>query len=294
MKILVIIVTYNGMRWIGRCLGSVEEYDVMVVDNGSTDGTQSYIKEHYPRVMLRQNTSNLGFGKANNIGLKYAIDHDYDYAYLMNQDAWVMPQTIEMLVETNRQHPEYGILSPMQMRDGLEHFDNIFGMKALTWEASKGLIEDWYHGRREDVYEVPFVMAAHWLVSAGCIRKTGLFSPTFPHYGEDDNYIDRARYHGFKTGIVPSAQAVHDRDNGPWNRKKQAYMSNYIMPLQKLSSLNTKTSPWPVIVKNAVTYSMIWRSFAPVTYFFRLLREYPKVRKNREISKQPSAFINNE
>ena len=293
-KILVIIVTYNGIRWIERCLSSVKGHDLFIIDNGSTDGTQAFIRSRFPSALFRQSEKNLGFGRANNIGMKYAIDHDYDYVYLMNQDAWVMPGAIKELVEVNKQHPEYGILSPMQMQDGLAYFDNIFGMKVLTWEASKRLIEDWYHGQREDVYEVPFVMAAHWLVSAGCIKKAGLFSPTFPHYGEDDNYIDRARYHGFKTGVVPSAQAVHDRDNGPWNRKKQAYMSNYIIPLQKLSSISNKVSPWPVIVKNAVTYSLIWRSFAPVTYLIRLLREYPAVRRNRDISKQPAAFVNYE
>lgn len=291
MKILVIIVTFNGIRWIRKCLSSVKEYDTFVIDNGSTDGTQQAIQSEFPNVIFRRNEKNVGFGMANNIGMKYAITNGYDYVYLMNQDAWVLPDTIETLVKTSAKHPEFGILSPMQMQDGLNHFDSIFGMKVLTWESSKQLMEDWFHSRKGDLYEVPFVMAAHWLITSQCIKRVGIFSPSFPHYGEDDNYIDRARFHGFKTGIVIEAKAVHDRDNGPWNKKKQIYINNYIIPLKKLSSLTIKTNPWPIILKNAFTYSIIYRSLSPITYLLRLLREYPKVKKNRNLSKQQSAFI---
>ena len=98
IKILAIVVTYNGMEWIDRCLDSLLcstlRPDVFVVDNGSTDGTQEYVHSHFPEVFFRQNETNLGFGRANNIGLRFAIEGGYSHVYLMNQDAWVEPDTI--------------------------------------------------------------------------------------------------------------------------------------------------------------------------------------------------------
>ena len=130
MKLLVVIVTYNAMQWAERCFDSLRKStivpDVFVVDNGSTDGTQTYIHEHYPEVIFQQSKENLGFGKANNIGLQYALDNEYDYVYLLNQDAWVMPDTFEKLIIVHKEHPEYGILSPFQMEANMEHIDKNF------------------------------------------------------------------------------------------------------------------------------------------------------------------------
>ena len=98
MKILTIIVTYNGMRWAQRCLQSLRDSevhtDIYVIDNGSTDGTQAFIREHFPEAVMVQNARNEGFGRANNRGLRYALEHGYDYVYLLNEDAWIMPSTL--------------------------------------------------------------------------------------------------------------------------------------------------------------------------------------------------------
>ena len=111
MKLLVVIVTYNAMRWAERCFDSLRKStvvpEVFVVDNGSTDGTQEYIKKNYPEVMFQQSNENLGFGKANNLGFQYALNKGYDYVYLLNQDAWIFPETLGGLVNVSKLHPEY-------------------------------------------------------------------------------------------------------------------------------------------------------------------------------------------
>ena len=100
--ILTIVVTFNGMKWIGRCLGSVRASavpsDIMVVDNGSDDGTPERVQENFPEAILTRNRENLGFGAANNLGIRFALDHDYRYVYLLNQDAWVFPETFGTLL----------------------------------------------------------------------------------------------------------------------------------------------------------------------------------------------------
>ena len=85
-KLLVIVVVYNGMPWLERCLGSVSgtrsellsAVDLFVVDNGSTDGSADFVAARFPEAMLVRSGQNLGFGRANNLGLQHAIENGYD------------------------------------------------------------------------------------------------------------------------------------------------------------------------------------------------------------------------
>ena len=90
MKILVVIVTYNGEHWMEKCIGSIMKSgvkaDTYVIDNNSTDGTVAAVRVINPEAIIVESKENLGFGRANNIGMKYALDKGYDYVYLLNQD----------------------------------------------------------------------------------------------------------------------------------------------------------------------------------------------------------------
>ena len=85
----IIIVTYNAMPWLSKCLESTKPYAIVVVDNNATDGTVSYIKENYPLITILPQKENLGFGQANNIGMSYALKQGADYVFLLNQDAYL-------------------------------------------------------------------------------------------------------------------------------------------------------------------------------------------------------------
>ncbi len=213
--VVSVVVTYNGMPWIDRCLGSLQSSSlptrIVVVDNGSTDGTQQRIKEAYPAVHFIQAEKNLGFGQANNIGLRMALDTGADHAFLLNQDAWVLPETLDRLVEAANGDAKYGILSPMHL-DGPGQQLDLFFSKCLAPDKCPDLYSDLILGRRnKDVYPAAFVNAAAWLVTRKCLLTVGGFSPFFFHYGEDDNYVDRLHYHKLLLGVVPTAWIHHDR-----------------------------------------------------------------------------------
>lgn len=217
MSVLVIIVTYNAMRWAARCLESIRHssisVDVFVIDNGSTDGTQAFIRSGYPDVLFCQNTENEGFGKANNRGLQYAIDKGYDYVYLMNQDAWILENTIRDLVRIAESHSEYGIVGPVQLDGTGHHLELQFCRSTLRSDiALSNYFSDLYfrEDREHEIYTISYLMASHWLVSRRCLMAVGGFSPVFFHYGEDDNYIHRVLFHGFKLGLAPHVTAIHD------------------------------------------------------------------------------------
>ena len=107
MKIYTIIVTYNAMQrnWIDRCMESLSKSTIqtipVLIDNGSTDGTREHIPQHYPDAVWLPQDKNLGFGQANNVGIKYALEHNADYILLLNQDAALSPDAIEFAMSAS-------------------------------------------------------------------------------------------------------------------------------------------------------------------------------------------------
>lgn len=293
-KILVIIVTYNGMEWMERCLDSLTRStlpsDIFIVDNGSTDGTQDYIRTCGKDIIFRQSGENLGFGRANNLGLQYAVDNGYDYVYLLNQDAWVEEATFETLINVHRSHPEYGILSPMQIQANGQHMDRNFLNGVASRCVDGNFMEDLYFGTLQDVYEVKDVMAAHWLISMDCLRRTGGFSPTFRHYGEDNNYVDRVEYHGFKTGFVPATKAVHDRENRSDSLGDPTRRIN-IITLVELSDI-TRPKPWFRLIFRHLQYIYKYRTLRHFKSMFQCVRDMGTILENRRKSTKTGAFLN--
>ncbi len=119
INVFVVVVTYNGKYWYDRCfpslLSSEVPVQIIVIDNASADDTVKFIKDKYPEIILFESDKNLGFGKANNIGIKYALDHNADFVFLLNQDAWIEVNTLEELIRVSILNPEYGILSPIHL-----------------------------------------------------------------------------------------------------------------------------------------------------------------------------------
>jgi len=277
MKILVIVVTYNGMKWLDRCLSSVRASelpaDLYVWDNDSTDGSADFVQRHFPEAKLIRSAENLGFAEANNKGMQYALDKGYDYVYLLNQDAWIEPSTLGTLVAAHQVHPEFGVLSPLQMTDGFAALDRQFG-KIL---------------RSAQNDSVKRVMAAHWLVPRKALETVGLFSELFPIYGNDDNWCDRARYHGFKVGIVPTARAIHDRAYRQEPQEKVIFRNYYMGSLVRLCDINRPLwERFLYVCLFTLVKAIKYRSILPFKHFRSLCRMLPEVRKARQDFKSVS------
>lgn len=204
-KVFVVIVTYNGARWIDKNIPSLLQSDypvsIIVIDNCSADDTVVLLHK-YPEVDLIQSETNLGFGKANNIGIQKALEQGADYVFLLNQDAWIFNDTIASLVVKMEKHPQLGILSPQHYSTNGADYDAAFA----TY-----LSRTTHNLQRISTAVVPFVNAAAWMLSAACVKQTGFFEALFGHYGEDRNYCDRVTYHNFTIGIDLDSKVVHDR-----------------------------------------------------------------------------------
>lgn len=225
MKVYTIIVTYNGSKWIRKCLNSLVNStyytSIIVIDNASQDTTPDLLQEYGERIEYIPLSENVGFGQANNLGLQQGLEKGADYLFLLNQDAWVEPETLGKLIELHQDNQEFGILSPMHLNAERLALDYNFS-RYISAEHCPGLISDLYLDRLSSVYEIDFVNAAAWLMTRACLEKVGLFDPVFFHYGEDRNYCQRALYHGKKIGICPGVTIIHDRGDRKGTRTEYA------------------------------------------------------------------------
>ena len=299
-NVLFVIVTYNAMKWVDRCLTSIRNVNhdnyvgnviTSIIDNGSNDGTQDYIRKHYPEVLFFQSDRNLGFGQGNNVGIQYAMDNGFDYVYLLNQDAWVLPDTIDKLIAVNLRHPEFGVLGPFQMQANENHLDENFLKNTCSYKSNDKVLNDLYFGDLDDAYPVPNVMAAHWLMSKACIKKVGGFSPTFLQYGEDGNYSDRVYYHGFKVGVTPGAKAVHDREMRKDSTAKMIKL-DYMNMLKKYSYLylTPRLSLFSIFL-HLMGLVIKRRSMTPIERIMDLLKRRSSIMRNKKRSMEEYAFL---
>ncbi|MDA9127604.1 glycosyltransferase family 2 protein [Flavobacteriaceae bacterium] len=288
----IIVVTFNSIKWIDECLASCEASQTIVIDNASTDSTVIHIRKNYPEVTLIENKSNIGFGQANNIGIQKAISEGADYVFLLNQDAYLGQDCIEKLIEVHQNNPEYGILSPMHLDGNGTNFDWNFS-EYLKRISSGNLLFDFIVESTKNVYPLPFVNAAGWLLPKSTVKRVGLFDPMFFHYGEDENYCQRVRAHGLKVGVVPTAHMRHDRENRMRSNIPSLFdkialerrLKLYLGDINITPDFNAKKRVW----RNEILKSLIKFDFR--TFYINLLKfrtlilVIPEILESRERNK---------
>lgn len=232
----IIIATYNALQWINKCLNSCKGFNVIVVDNNSKDGTVNVITNNFPEVKILPQNKNLGFGAANNIGISYALKQGADYVFLLNQDAYLKPKTINTLIEIHKKNTLFGILSPIHVNNAENELDRNFSYY-ISYDKNYNLLYDALVNKLKPVYEVPFVNAAAWLIPKNTLLTVGGFDPMFFHYGEDDNYCQRVLYHGLKIGIAPTTFIIHDRENKK-TKPLKLFTDEYFKEKEKMYKVN--------------------------------------------------------
>jgi len=240
-QILVIVVTFNAGEWIRPCIESTQNsslpVDTIIIDNGSTDGTIETLKSEFSEIPCIFSPLNLGFGRANNIGLKKALAEEYDYVFLLNQDAWLQKDTLKHLILFHQSRREFGVLSPMHLNRTGNSIDPKFGYSLTT--KSEQFRNDSFFKRLEPCYEVNFVNAALWLIPKETLQKIGGFNEFYFMYGEDGDYCARCIEHGMKVGVVTNAFAHHARHNHHY--KSRPFLKNLLFHVNEWHSWSYET-----------------------------------------------------
>lgn len=278
MKIYCIVITYNGSKWVEKCFGSLCKsaipLKIIAIDNASSDNTVRLMQGKFPAVDVIQTGSNLGFGQANNIGLKIALKGNADYVFLLNQDAWIKKDTISHLLNISISHPAYGILSPFHLDACEQKLERLFE-ELISYNNAGSLTSDICFGQKKDVYPTSYIHAASWFLTRRCVETVGGFDPIFFQYGEDDDYLERTKYFGFKIGLVPSALIVHDTVYNDWEKTEWNENRNMVIALQQLKRMTPHfRSNVLVFFKSGfdeLTTLLLFRKFKKFKFRFRVL-----------------------
>ncbi|WYM03650.2 MAG: glycosyltransferase family 2 protein [Gloeotrichia echinulata CP02] len=221
-SVSIILVNYNGIDILPNCLNSIEKfihtpnYEIIVVDNASTDGSPELVAEKYPHISLIRESENRGFGAGNNAGAKVAKG---EFLFLLNTDTIltnnILPHLIE-LISTNSNigvigpkllfpdesfqisfSPEIGIKGEFKARKLHKHADN----------NNLHLIEQDF----QDIKEVDIVVGAAFFIRANLFNLLGGFDEKFFMYFEESDLCQRVRNQGYKILYTPHVSLIHIR-----------------------------------------------------------------------------------
>ena len=207
--ISVIVLNYNGRGFLDGCLTSLasqtySDFEVIVVDNGSRDGSPDYIEENYPWVRLAKNDENLGFAGGTNVGIRAAKG---EFVITLNNDSRADSRFIEELIKPMAD-PEVGVCAAkMLFPDGRINSAGIcISRSGAAWD--RGMFEP-DRGQYEFVEEVFGACAGAALYRREMMDEIGLFDEDFFLYLEDVDLAFRARLAGWKCIYVPGARVIH-------------------------------------------------------------------------------------
>lgn len=290
VNIYVIIVTYNAMQWIDRCLGSLRQSSIpltpIIIDNGSKDETVAYIRAHFPEAVLLVQEKNLGFGQGNNVGIRYALAHEATHVLLLNQDAWIDPEMIERLLQ---QDDHKSLLSPVHLTGEGDAIDANFRKNAIgRSEEYQRYIEDQKAGITSK-YATKEINAACWFLPREVLEEIGGFNPLFFHYAEDNDYLQRLHYHGKGVYFVSGTHCYHDRAHVPAKKPTEQLMYQQLI----LRAVDINYTPF-VCTLHTLRYGLaVWHTalaehrLHDIALYYqakhRFCKQTKAIRENRQI-----------
>ncbi len=215
-SVLIIVLCYNGIELTMACLASLEKLDyarvdVLVVDNASSDGTPAQVRAHFPDAKVIETGSNLGYAEGNNVGLRYAIEHGYDYALLLNNDTEVAADFVTRLVRVCEGDRTIGVAGPkvyyFAPRDRLYSVGGeVDWQRGTTHMIGLDQPDD---GRFDQSREVDFISGCALLARVEAIRQAGLLDSRFFMYYEETEWCVRIHRAGWRIVYVPDSVIWH-------------------------------------------------------------------------------------
>ncbi len=314
MDVSILIVNWNTCEYLRECLQSIRdtvkglEYEVIVVDNASRDGSADMVSREFPEVRLAASPENLGFAQGNNLALSMSSG---EFLLVMNPDAVLLPGTLEILLAFARKHPDAGVLSPKLLNSD-RTTQNFYGRiptgstifflytyigTLIDKRLFKGRI------RRRDRYldygdfqeVLRFVDGGAGLCCSltprSAIEKIGFMDERFPVFFNDGDYGMRLFQAGYRAYILPQAQAVHYGSSSVKQLDLLAYNQEYVYGLRTFyrkhrGFLNTRAiemvlslnvpvelvkTCWAILKRQKSPSSLV----DPIVSFWKVLRYSP-------------------
>lgn len=305
--VCAIIVLYNGADYIASCIEALLKDPaitrILVLDNKSTDeGAEICARYPVELVPLREN---YGFGRANNIGILWALDRGYDYVYLVNQDVYIAPDAVTALIGA---HALRGagpcVMCSVQMNGDFSAVDHNFDSylnRQLPEEVAAAIRNG---SRAPDFHQGRFYNAAAWLIPADVIETVGVFDPLFPHYREDEDYASRLQVWSIPMFLSAASRVAHDRDQGGFVKMEERPYDKQVgrIHVRQIATLKEIRHTFFTGIKSTIRFSgarlllairrkdwMHAKALCVATV--KTFGVVPAIRRHRAMSRETGAFI---
>jgi GT2 family glycosyltransferase len=217
--VYIVIVNYNGWKDTLECLSSLgyltyPRVGIVVIDNASSDNSETLIREHDSSVTLLQSGSNLGYASGNNLGIRYALKNGADYVWLLNNDTVVDTQALDHLVQRMQQDPKVGMCgSTLLYYHKRDTIQVLAGATYNQWlgissHLGKDELLSCLHDPQAIEQQLDYIIGASMLVSRTFLEEVGLMNEAYFLYYEEIDWATRAKGK-FTLGYAPASIIYH-------------------------------------------------------------------------------------
>ncbi len=214
-SVYIVVLNWNNYKDTIECIRSLQKttyhnYEIIIVDNGSTNDSQKILEEEFPEIKLIQTGKNLGYSGGNNRGIKYALEHGADLIWVLNPDTLVDPQVLTELVR-GMSGSGVGIAVPKIYYRGSPQtvwfVDSRLNMR--TGQADHLFFGQADEGQFDEAHYLEWAPGTSLLIKRQVLEKIGLFDERYFLFYEDVDLCVRARRAGFKIAFAPKAKIWH-------------------------------------------------------------------------------------
>lgn len=212
----IVILNVNDAVNTVECIESItkmnfKNYEIILVDNGSTDNSAYIIKQKFPKITLIKNKRNLGFAEGNNVGIRHAIyEKKVDWVLLLNNDTIVDPNFLIELLNAAQRDRNIGVLGPKIYFLNSPRIwfagGKINWFTGLAYNIRKDKTDN---GKFCEIKDVDYITGCAFMIKKEVIERVGLLDPDYFIYFEDADFCIRARRKGFRVVFVPKSKIWH-------------------------------------------------------------------------------------
>jgi GT2 family glycosyltransferase len=247
----IVLVCWNNKSYLEPCLRSLidgdmqSRFDVVVVDNGSTDGSQAMLREHFPQVRLIENGRNVGLGKASNQGIEATQGR---HVLLLNNDTLVNGPSLDAMVRFLDAHPDAAAVGGRLLNpDGTpqsyyNHFSTLreefliaTRLGELLWKEYPAIVND------DQVRSVGWMGSACLMLRRAALDEVGLLDDAYFIYGDEADLQYRLKQAGWQIYYIPQAHTIHygGRSMDRWRRRKMVYRGKILFYQKNYDAVRT-------------------------------------------------------
>lgn len=230
-SVSIIILNWNGKEDTIECLNSLKHitypnYAIILVDNGSTDGSVKCFNELYPEIEIVENKKNLGFAEGNNVAVRTAVKEGTDYILLLNNDTVVDSDFLTELVKVLEKDPTIGIVGPTVYYYNEKSRIQSAGGKICWYKGETPHLTDKKNIKINEIRDVDYIVGCALLVKCELFEKVGYLNKNYFAYWEETDWCVRAKRAGYRVVHVPMAKVWH---KGGTTTKKTSGFHEYHM-----------------------------------------------------------------